>query len=135
MRCLYSIIRYVPDPARGEFVNVGVIAGSDLTGEWEVRCLDDLAASADRLAGDGSTISAVSEFVKEVGQVFYERRALGRPLLEGPPPVPSEAWLDQVHTDSRNIVQLSEPAPIAADSISHAAGKVFELLVAVDGSG
>ena len=26
MRYLYSVVRFVPDPARGEFVNVGAIA-------------------------------------------------------------------------------------------------------------
>lgn len=133
MRFVYSVIRYVPDPARGEFVNVGVIAGSDQTGEWEVRRLDDLAASADRLAGDGSTVSAVTEFVDELGLVFAEHRAHGSPVREGPPPVPSEAWLDQVYVDHNNIVQLSEPAAMAADSINHATSHVFEMLVAVDG--
>lgn len=129
MRCVYSVIRYVPNPTRGEFVNVGVIAGSDQASEWEVRGLDDLSASADRLAGDGSTVSAVAEFVEDLGLLFDEHRALGHPLMEGPPPVPSEAWLDQIHATHRNIVQLSEPASMAADNISHAVSAVFELLV------
>ncbi len=34
-----SVVRFVPDPARGEFVNVGAIAGSDETEEWEVRAV------------------------------------------------------------------------------------------------
>jgi hypothetical protein len=37
MRYVYSVVRYVPNPASGEFVNIGVIAGSDETGDWSLR--------------------------------------------------------------------------------------------------
>ena len=134
MRFVYSVIRYVPNPARGEFVNVGVIVGSDETDKWEVRGLDNMSASADRFVGDGSTVSAVAEFVEDLGLLFAEHSELGHPLMEGPPPVPSEAWLDQIHATHRNIVQLSTPYPMAADSISDAVSEMFEMLVAVDGS-
>ena len=60
--------------------------------------------------------------------------AIGCPVLEGPPLVSSEAWLDRMHADHNNIVQLSKPASMCADSISHAASKVFETFVAVAGS-
>ena len=28
MRYVYSVVRFVPDPIKGEFVNVGLIAGT-----------------------------------------------------------------------------------------------------------
>ena len=34
MRFVYSLVRFVPDPARGEFVNVGAIAGSEESSDW-----------------------------------------------------------------------------------------------------
>ena len=37
MKHVYSLIRYVPDPVRGEFINVGAIAGCDESSEWEIR--------------------------------------------------------------------------------------------------
>ena len=130
MRYVYSVIRYVPDPARGEFVNVGAIVGSDRTGEWDVRRLDDMSAPADRLAGDGSTVSAVSDYIDEISQILDEYNTHGRPLRDGPPAVPSEGWLDQLYADHRYLVQLSKPAPTVNDSISQAADHIFEMLVA-----
>ena len=41
-RYLYSIIRCLPDPQTGEFVNVGVIAGDPATGDWAVRRLSNI---------------------------------------------------------------------------------------------
>ena len=31
----YSLVRFVPDPARGEFVNIGAIAGDPWTSPYE----------------------------------------------------------------------------------------------------
>ena len=39
-RYVYSTVRFVPNPARGEFVNIGAIIGSDDTREWELRTVD-----------------------------------------------------------------------------------------------
>src|SRR5438445_3086798 len=37
MRYVYSVARFVPDPIRGECVNLGVIVGSDRSCEWAIR--------------------------------------------------------------------------------------------------
>jgi len=37
----FSLIRFVPDPARGEFVNIGAVAGSDEAHEWELRLVSN----------------------------------------------------------------------------------------------
>ena len=42
MRFLYSIIRFVPNPATGERVNLGVVVGSDERNEWAIRRVHDL---------------------------------------------------------------------------------------------
>ncbi len=41
MRYVYSLVRFVPDPARGEFVNVGAIAGSEDGAEWQIRQVEN----------------------------------------------------------------------------------------------
>jgi len=56
---VYSLIRYVPDPARGEFVNVGAIAGSEDAGDWQVRQLQNPARA--RALGGRLTLDAVAE--------------------------------------------------------------------------
>ena len=54
-RCEFSLVRYVPDPVKNEFVNIGVLlraAGEELsmlrfTRDWgRVRCLDPDADTA-----------------------------------------------------------------------------------------
>ena len=36
----YALLRFVPDPIKGEFVNIGIIAGSDEEDRWEIRTID-----------------------------------------------------------------------------------------------
>ena len=36
MRHVYSMVRFVPDSARGEFINVGANVGSEESSEWQV---------------------------------------------------------------------------------------------------
>ncbi|WP_436760424.1 DUF3037 domain-containing protein [Streptosporangium sp. V21-05] len=40
-RYIYSIVRCLPDPRTGEFVNVGAVAGDPDTGDWAVRRLSN----------------------------------------------------------------------------------------------
>src|SRR4051794_35352247 len=37
----YSLIRFVPDPGRGEFVNIGALAGDDEAGDWALRAISN----------------------------------------------------------------------------------------------
>ncbi len=41
MRYEYSILRFVPDPVRGEFVNVAAIVRSDDSEEWRLRVVEN----------------------------------------------------------------------------------------------
>jgi hypothetical protein len=41
VRHIYSVVRFVPDPARGEFVNVGAIVGSEESSEWGLRQIEN----------------------------------------------------------------------------------------------
>ena len=64
-RYLYSAIRVVPNPASGEYINMGVIAGSDQSGDWAIRGLQDERRV--RQFCSPEVITAAREFMTRVG--------------------------------------------------------------------
>lgn len=127
MRYLYSVVRFVPNPASGEFVNIGAIAGSETRGDWSTRHV-----SRDRRAltiGRAESLSALYSFLAGV----EERISLHDWALEVDDqlaePELSEAWLYDLFYRYRNIVQLSQPAPMVADSAEDALDQVFEQMI------
>lgn len=126
MRYVYSLIRYVPDPARGEFVNVGAIAGSEDAGDWQVRQLQNPARA--RALGASATLDAVWSFIDEVGAQIDTHEA-GMDMLFGPGEPLSEEWLADLHRRHRNIVQVTPPVPMLADSADDALDGIFDQLV------
>jgi len=101
------VVRFVPEPARGEFANVGVIVVSDATGTLCCR-----ASAVNHRA------PAVQKYLATVH----------RAVAASPSDV-SEAWLWREHQALSNLVQLSEPIPMAAVSLEDAAGRLLESLV------
>lgn len=127
MKYIYSVIRYVPDPIRGEFINVGAIAGSDESSEWEVRQVDNPARA--RRHDERGSLPAVWSFIDNLGrQVDAHEAAIERPRLSEDSLL-SETWLYDTCAKYRNIVQLSAPAPIVADTAAAALDDVFEQLI------
>ena len=126
MRFVYSLVRFVPDPARGEFVNVGAIAGSEESSEWAVRQVGNPARA--RALGTPDALSAVWSFIDRVGAVFDEHQASIETLFDAEVEL-GEEWLDQLYRDHRNIVQLSPPAPLIADDAEQALDQIFELSI------
>lgn len=126
MRYVYSVVRFVPDPARGEFVNVGAIAGSDDSSEWQWRQVENPVRA--RAIDEGKGLEAVWAFLDRVGRDMdnYERaqQSLFEPDVEL-----SEAWLQQLFVEHRNVVQLSPPAPMVAASADQAIDRVFDQMV------
>ena len=68
MRYLYSVVRFVPDPARGEYVNVAAILGSEETGEWDVRQVENL-----RRAGYNAGFTPLATAVRRYVAEFLDR--------------------------------------------------------------
>src|SRR5918994_1994334 len=66
VRYLYSVIRFVPDPIRGEFVNVGILAGSDESSEWELRTVENLRRA--RSLDEKGLLGLVWSFVDDLGR-------------------------------------------------------------------
>lgn len=126
MRFVYSVVRFVPDPARGEFVNVGAIVGSEESSEWDYRQIANPVRA--RAIDDRKALEAVWAFLDEVGRDIYEYEMATEQLLISPVEL-SEAWLERLFTDHRNIVQLSPPTPMVAPSAEEALDRIFEYMI------
>jgi hypothetical protein len=126
MRFVYSVVRFVPDPARGEFVNVGAIAGSEESSEWQVRQVENPMRA--RAVDERKTLEAVWAFLDSIGYQIDEFDRGMETLLDTEVEL-SEAWLRELCSRHRNIVQLSPPTPILANSADEALDRVFEHMV------
>lgn len=126
MRYVYSVIRFVPDPARGEFVNVGAIAGSDEAYDWQVRMVDN-----PKRARQLDTDNALPVMFSYVDRIARELDAFDSAVIgsESITSSVSEDWLHSLADSSLNIVHFSEPAPVSAESAESALDFVFANLV------
>lgn len=123
---LYWLVRYVPDVARGERVNVAVIVGQD-GGDWAIRVAPDLRR-ASRLGGDARAVRPWLESLQRAVD-DYERPPLALFASEAPASV-SRAWISLLSHRFNNVLQLSDPAPVEAPSASEGAEFLFSALVA-----
>ena len=122
MKYVYSVIRFVPDPVRGEFVNIGAIIGSDESSQWELQLVESLRRA--RRFDDEGILPAVWGFVNEIGTRIdsYVEAVEGDQDIEDDV---SEDWLSCLWEESQNVVQLSAPAPMLAESIEEVSEIVF----------
>ena len=84
VRCEFAVIRYVPDPVKGEFANIGVVlreagraegARVRFTRDWSrVRCLDPGA--------DVEMLEALETELAERLERGVEERVLAKPVLD-----------------------------------------------------
>ena len=119
----YSMLRFAPDPGRGEFVNIGAIAGDDDAGDWELRLIQNLtrAKAIDEEGHLGVALSfaaAVEDHITALEQVADA----------GPEPMSTQllrAWSEEM----QNVVRLTAPAPLMAKSAEEALDLVFSELV------
>jgi hypothetical protein len=126
MRYVYSVVRYVPNPASGEFVNIGAIAGNDESGDWSLRQAGNPRRA--RQFGPLESLNAVDAFMNEIGSRLDRFALMQNEQI-------SEAWLNDLHRRHRNVVQLSVPAPVIADSVEEALDYVFSQAIVDDVSG
>jgi Protein of unknown function (DUF3037) len=120
----FSLIRFVPDPARGEFVNIGAVAGSDEAREWELRLVSNLSRA--KALDDRGVLSKA--FAYAAGLEDHIAALELQQETGGPEPISAE-MLRRRAAEMHNIIQLSPPAPVAADSAEGALELVFEQLV------
>ncbi len=128
MRYMYNVIRFVPDPIRGEFVNVGLLAGSDESSEWDIRTVESLRRA--RSLDEKGLLPLVWHFVDDIGRkVDRYTEAIQTNLFEVDDERLTEEWLTQLSEEARNVVQFSTPSVIVADDIDEAVNVLFEQLI------
>src|SRR6266511_5505150 len=120
----YSLLRFVPDPARGEFVNLGILAGDDEAEDWELRLIQNLrrAKAIDDKGALGLALSFASDLEEHI--VAIEQL----PGTAGTTPI-SVDFVGQLSDEMQNVVQLSPPAPVDAESAETALDMLFSELV------
>jgi Protein of unknown function (DUF3037) len=111
-------------PARGEFVNIGAIAGSDEAAEWELRLVSNLSRAQ---ALDDRGVLATA-FAYAAGLEDHIAALDMLPETGGPEPISSSMLLRRA-TEMQNIIQFSQPAPVAECSAEAALDLVFDQLV------
>lgn len=124
-RYMYSLVRCVPDPRTGEFINIGAIAGDADTGDWAVRQVSS-ERRAIKLAGPG-VLEAVHGFLARAQEAIEMQEVLldedaDRDYL-------GSDWLDGLHRDHRNTVQLAPPTPMLAETAEDALDLIFERMI------
>ena len=128
MRHVYSVARFVPDPARNEAINIGLIAGADESGEWALRTVGN--DSRARRIDDRDLLPSVRAHLARIGALidrFSDPQRL--PLPSSAPDYVDEGWLIQLSSDSANVLQFTRPLPVIAESAEDAIDQLWEELV------
>jgi hypothetical protein len=117
---LYSLVRCVPDPRTGEYVNVGAIVARADGGDWAVR-----RVSSDKRAlklGTPEQVAVAHAFLARVEQRLEDQLELvGEPV--------SVSWLDELYSDHRNVVQLTTPTVMSIDDAEAGLDLLFSKLI------
>lgn len=124
MRYDYWVVRYVPDPLRGEFVNIGVIAGRDA--DWSIRRVSNLR----RASRIGGSATMAEQFLRRIEESITERFDEVQSLLPSRHDVAfNRGRIEDLRQRMNNIVQISEPRPVLAGSAHEAVELAFELMI------
>ena len=131
MRHVYSIVRYVPNVASGERVNLGLLAGSDAARRWALRIVRG-QSRARRLGGGANGLSAVFDYLRRLSADIesWSAHEAGRAPTATDLEECSEAWLRELVDRQRGIVQFSPPLPVDAASAESAISVLWPALIA-----
>jgi hypothetical protein len=123
----YWAVRFVPDPARGEFTNVGIIAGAD-DADWAVSL-------------DPRFVRNHGDFSSDLRELAPWRRAVTRAVDShantglGQGSTMSSAVLEHMRRRQSNVIQFAAPLPVVASTAEEAVRLLYPVLVERQGSG
>lgn len=120
----YSLLRFVPDPARGEFVNLGILAGDDEAEDWELRLIQNLRRA--KAIDDKGALSFALAFAATLEDHIAAVEQLPGSTLATPI---SLDFVSNLSEEMQNVIQLSPPAPVVAESAEGALDLLFSELV------
>lgn len=115
----YSIVRYVPDPRREEFLNVGLIVVSDDDSFAECRFTTDWRR-ARRFGAENLS------FLKQVAGQIEDFAQEQRDVLIGPSSV---TQLEKFSSEWQNAIQFSPPRTSVHPNPSELVDRLFEQYV------
>jgi len=111
----YWVIRFVPDPARGEFTNIGLVCGKD-GADWAV------AFDTRHLRNHGG-------FSPDLRELSAWRTNFEGMFDCGVESAVSSHWIEHLRARQANLVQFAEPMPIGVDSASDGVSLLMPRLV------
>lgn len=118
----YWVIRYVPNVARGEFSNIGIVCGRD-DSDWAVRFDTRFVRNHGNLSSDLRELSPwVAWFRRSIE--FHARETFATNAQRV-----SSGWVDRLRARQANSVQFAAPIPIEASSGQSAVDLLFPHLV------
>ena len=129
MRHVYSVIRYVPNTASGERVNIGLLAGSEDTREWTLQTVNQ-KTRARQLGGDALPgVIGYLEWLTADLEKYTEAHAGGQISLIEAMEDHTEHWIRELANQQRGAVQFSQPQPVDADSAQAAIDLLWDNLL------
>jgi Protein of unknown function (DUF3037) len=117
----YSLLRFVPDPARGEFINLGILAGDDEAADWDLRLITNLRRA--RAIDDEGALSIAMSFLPTLQDHIAALDPATAELTKAEPL--STEYVLHLAEEMQNVVQLTAPAPIVASSAEEALDLLF----------
>lgn len=110
MPYFFSLLRFVPDTARGEFVNLGAIAGDSEVVDWELRLISNMKR-ARAIDSEGHLPAAMSFLAELQERLPVEDEDETSFALED---------LNDLAASMNNVIQLTRPEPIVASDAAEA---------------
>ncbi|MFB6489557.1 DUF3037 domain-containing protein [Xanthomonas perforans] len=121
----YWLIRHVPDPLRGERVNLGVLVGQD-GGDWALRRVRSYRR-ANLIGGDASQSA---DWLRSLEAETHETREPTLELFSDDAHRPlTVARIEGLRPRLNNVLQLSESDIVTGDSAGSTADFLFRVLV------
>ncbi len=127
-RYLYWVIRFVPNPISGEFVNIGVLAGNN-DSDWSIRLMQDLS----RANVLGGRPDAIQPWCDELQTAVSYQDAI-TPEAFGQGRTLTVSYMAHLSERSNNLAQLSEPNFTIAENAAAAVDGLFRIFVSQESS-
>jgi len=119
MPYFFSLLRFVPDTARGEFVNLGAIAGDSEVVDWELRLISNMKRA--RAIDSEGHLPAAMSFLAELQERL--------PVEDDDETSFALEDLNLLAASMNNVIQLTRPEPIVATDAEEALDFLWRDLV------